>query len=44
LFGRSVPITRVDPETLLPQYVREHRARYEALGWLEAERVATWQD
>jgi beta-1,4-mannosyl-glycoprotein beta-1,4-N-acetylglucosaminyltransferase len=44
LFGRTVQITRVDPEPLLPQYVRANRAKYERLGWLETEKVATWQD
>jgi beta-1,4-mannosyl-glycoprotein beta-1,4-N-acetylglucosaminyltransferase len=41
LFGRTVQITRVDPEPLLPQYIRDNRAKYEALGWLEAEREVT---
>lgn len=39
LFGRTVEIVEVDPEPLLPQYVKDHRAQYEALGWLKPEKV-----
>lgn len=41
LFGRTVEIIEVDPEPYLPQYVKDHREKYEALGWLKPERVMT---
>lgn len=41
LFGRTVEIVEVDPELHLPQYVKDHREKYEALGWLKLEKVRT---
>lgn len=45
LWGRTLQIERVPVSDTLPRYVLEHRARYEALGWLErqTEGEATWQ-
>lgn len=41
LWGRDLKIERVPVSDTLPRYVLEHRADYEALGWLEREAVAT---
>lgn len=43
LWGRTLQIDRVPLSNSLPRYVLEHRAKYEALGWLERQTEATWQ-
>lgn len=43
LFGRTIQIDRVPVSDSLPNFVLEHRAQYEALGWLERQTEATWQ-
>ncbi len=44
LWGRMLQIDHVLlPDNNLPRYVLEHRAKYEALGWLERQTEATWQ-
>jgi beta-1,4-mannosyl-glycoprotein beta-1,4-N-acetylglucosaminyltransferase len=37
LWGRDLKIDRVPVSDSLPRYVLEHRAKYEALGWLERQ-------
>lgn len=34
LFGRTVKIERVEANGNLPEYVQQHRAEYQTLGWL----------